>query len=107
MEMLTNYPWNGNVRAFANFIERAVVITQGQQLALPLATHPTPSDTVVAVSSNSTFRQAESNAISEGLRAAVGRIAGKRGAAERLELKRTTLQNKVRRLGIMKVQHQN
>lgn len=39
--------------------------------------------------------------------AAAGRIAGQGGAAERLGLKRTTLQNKIRRLGITKVQYQN
>jgi formate hydrogenlyase transcriptional activator len=107
MEMLTNYSWNGNVRELANFIERAVIITRGQQLEVPLATLPTSSDTVVAVGSNSTFRQAESSLIIEALRAATGRIAGKGGAAERLGLKRTTLQNKIRRLGITKVQYQN
>jgi formate hydrogenlyase transcriptional activator len=107
MEMLTNYSWNGNVRELANFIERAVIITRGQQLEVPLATLPTSSDTVIAVGSNSTFRQAESSVIIEALRAAAGRIAGKGGAAERLGLKRTTLQNKIRRLGITKVQYQN
>ena len=107
MEMLTNAPWSGNVRELANFIERAVIITQGQQLEVPLATLPTSSDTVVAVGSTSTFRQAESSVIIEALRAAAGRIAGKGGAAERLGLKRTTLQNKIRRLGITKVQYQN
>ena len=104
MEMLTNYPWKGNVRELANFIERAVIITRGQQLEVPLATLPTSSDTVVAVGSNSTFKQAESSVIIEALRAAAGRIAGKGGAAERLGLKRTTLQNKIRRLGIAKAQ---
>jgi formate hydrogenlyase transcriptional activator len=107
MEMLTNYPWRGNVRELANFIERAVIITRGQQLEVPLATLPTSSDTVVAVGSTSTFRQAESSVILEALRAAAGRIAGKGGAAERLGLKRTTLQNKIRRLGITKGQYQN
>ena len=107
MEMLTNYPWNGNVRELANFIERAVIMTQGQQLEVPMAALPTSSDTVVAVGSNSTFREAESSVIIEALRAAAGRIAGKGGAAERLGLKRTTLQNKIRRLGITKVQYQN
>jgi formate hydrogenlyase transcriptional activator len=107
MEMLTNYSWNGNVRELANFIERAVIITRGQQLEVPLATLPTSSETVAAVSSSSTFRQAESSVIIEALRAATGRIAGKGGAAERLGLKRTTLQNKIRRLGITKVQYQN
>jgi formate hydrogenlyase transcriptional activator len=107
LEMLTNYPWNGNVRELANFIERAVIMTRGQQLKVPMASLPTSSDTVVAVGSNSTFKQAESSVIIEALRAVAERIAGKGGAAERLGLKRTTLQNKIRRLGIMKVQYQN
>jgi transcriptional regulator with GAF, ATPase, and Fis domain len=68
---------------------------------------PTSSDTVVAVSLPSTFRQAESSVIIDALRAAAGRIAGRGGAAERLGLKRTTLQNKIRRLGITKTQYQN
>jgi formate hydrogenlyase transcriptional activator len=107
MEMLTNYSWNGNVRELANFIERAVIITRGQQLEVPTAALPTSSAAVVAVGSPSSFRQAESNVIIEALRAADGRIAGKGGAAERLGLNRTTLQHKIRRLGITKVQYQN
>jgi formate hydrogenlyase transcriptional activator len=107
MEMLTNYSWNGNIRELANFIERAVIVTRGQELEVPLGTLPTCSETVAAVSSSSTFRQAESSVIIEALRAATGRIAGTGGAAERLGLKRTTLQNKIRRLGITKVQYQN
>jgi len=66
----------------------------------------TNSETVVAVSSPSTFRQAESNVIIDALRSAAGRIAGRGGAAERLGLKRTTLQNKIRRLGITRAQFQ-
>jgi len=107
MDMLSNCPWKGNIRELANFIERAVVVTSGDELQVPLAALPTSSDTVVAVSSASTFRQAESSVIIEALRAAAGRIAGKGGAAERLGLKRTTLQNKIRRLGITKAQYQN
>jgi formate hydrogenlyase transcriptional activator len=107
MDILINCPWKGNVRELANFIERAVIVTRGEELEVPVATLPTSSDTVVAVNSSSTFRQAELSVIIEALRAAAGRIAGKRGAAERLGLKRTTLQNKIRRLGITKVQYQN
>ena len=102
MEILTNYPWKGNVRELANFVERAVIVTRGEELQVPIATLRTSCDTAVAVSSASTFRQAESSVIVEALRAASGRIAGKEGAAERLGLKRTTLQNKIRRLGISK-----
>jgi formate hydrogenlyase transcriptional activator len=107
MNMLTNCPWKGNVRELANFIERAVIVTRGEELEVPMAALPTSSDAVVAVSSPSRFRQAESNVIIDALRAAAGRIAGKGGAAERLGLKRTTLHNNIRRLGITKGQYQN
>jgi len=107
MEFLTNHSWRGNVRELANFIERAVIVTRGEELEVPAAMLPTASETVLAVSSPSSFRQAESSVIIDALRAAAGRIAGRGGAAERLGLKRTTLQNKMRRLGIAKVQYQN
>jgi formate hydrogenlyase transcriptional activator len=107
MEVLTNHSWRGNVRELANFIERAVIVTRGEELEIPAAMLPTASETVVAVSSPSSFRQAESSVIIDALRAASGRIAGRGGAAERLGLKRTTLQNKIRRLGIAKAQYQN
>ena len=35
MEVLTNRPWKGNVRELANFIERAVVLSQGEELTVP------------------------------------------------------------------------
>jgi formate hydrogenlyase transcriptional activator len=107
MEMLTDCPWKGNVRELANFIERAVIVTRGEELEIPTAALPAVSETVFTVSAPSSFRQAESTVIIEALRVAAGRIAGKGGAAERLGLKRTTLQNKIRRLGITKVQYQN
>jgi formate hydrogenlyase transcriptional activator len=107
MDVLTSCPWRGNVRELANFLERAVIVTRGEQLEVPIAALRASSDTLVAVSSSSSFRQAESNVIIDALRATAGRIAGKGGAAERLGLKRTTLQNKIRRLGITKTQYQN
>ena len=106
MEFLTNCPWKGNVRELANFVERAVILTRGDELQLPVAGLRTSSDTVVAVSSPATFRQAECQIIIDALKAASGRIAGEAGAAERLGLKRTTLQNKMYRLGITKAQWQ-
>ena len=107
LDILTNCPWKGNVRELANFIERAVIVTRGEELEVPIATLPASSDRPVVASPSSSFRQAESNVIIEALRAAAGRVAGKGGAAERLGLKRTTLQNKIRRLGITKTQYQN
>ena len=37
MEMLTNCPWKGNIRELANFIERAVILTRGEELEVPVA----------------------------------------------------------------------
>jgi len=98
MEAFTNRSWRGNVRELANFVERAVVLSQGDELILP------PGESAACYSpetcSISTFQQAERNVIVDALKAASGRIAGKGGAAERLGLKRTTLQNKMHKLGI-------
>jgi formate hydrogenlyase transcriptional activator len=98
MEVLTKYPWKGNVRELANFLERAVVLSQGEELKVPTG------EFIASESPNitpmSTFRQAERNVIMDALKAASGRVAGKGGAAERLGLKRTTLQNKMQKLGI-------
>ena len=107
MEMLSNCRWNGNVRELANFLERAVIITSGEELQVPMAELRCASETVSMAISTSSFGQAQSSVIIDALRAASGRIAGKGGAAERLGLKRTTLQNKIRRLGITKAQYQN
>ena len=99
MELLTNGSWPGNVRELENFIERAVVLTQGSELYVPTVelknAVPTPSTNSVF-----TFHDAERQAIVDALKVASGRIAGPGGAAERLGLKRTTLQNKIRRLQI-------
>jgi formate hydrogenlyase transcriptional activator len=107
MEILTNCPWKGNVRELANFIERAVILTRREELEVPVAELRSSSEMVFVAASTSSFRQAECSVIVEALRAASGRIAGKGGAAERLGLKRTTLQNKIRRLGIAKAHYQN
>ena len=103
MEALTSNDWPGNVRELANFIERAVIVTRGEELQVPVG--ELRSTRVVAVGGaatvpNSTFAQAERDAIIAALKAASGRISGNGGAAQRLGLKRTTLQNKMRRLGI-------
>ena len=107
MDALTNSPWKGNIRELANFIERAVILTRGEVLQVPTdELRPSCQMTVVSTPMSS-FRQAECTVIIEALRAASGRIAGGGGAAERLGLKRTTLQNKIRRLGITKAHYQN
>ena len=105
MGVLTNNDWKGNIRELANFIERAVILTCGEELELPKTAPCTFCSVPVVVVPSSTLREAERGVIAEALRAASGRIAGKGGAAERLGLKRTTLQNKMRRLNIARAEY--
>jgi formate hydrogenlyase transcriptional activator len=106
MEIVTNCPWKGNVRELANFIERAVILSRGEELEVPM-TELLVSNSRTVSAPACTFHEAEREVIIEALRAASGRIAGGGGAAERLGLKRTTLQHKMRRLGVTKAQYQN
>ena len=103
MDALTNAPWPGNVRELENFIERAVILTQGNELNVPLA--ELKKSSVRSASPVSTFQEAERQAIIDALKATSGRISGPGAAAERLGLKRTTLQNKMRRLNITKADY--
>jgi len=98
MDALTNAPWPGNIRELENFIERCVILTRDDQLFVPVdeLARPAARHTMPA----STFHEAERRAIIEALRACSGKIAGRGGAAERLGLKRTTLQRKMSRLDI-------
>lgn len=111
LEALTANPWRGNVRELANCIERAVILSPEEELILPESELPVAySDrfSTQAPSTTSTqagtFRDAERQVIIDALSAASGKVAGIGGAADRLGLKRTTLQHKMRRLGISKAQ---
>ena len=104
MEALVNADWPGNIRQLENFIERCVIFTQGEELNVPYAELKKVSERSAASAAPS-FEQAERQAIIDALRAVSGRIAGKGGAAERLGLKRTTLQNKMHKLNISRAEY--
>jgi formate hydrogenlyase transcriptional activator len=104
METLVNADWPGNIRQLENFIERCVIFTQGDELNVLRPELKKPSVRSVASAAPS-FEQAERQAIIDALIAATGRIAGQGGAAERLGLKRTTLQNKMRKLNISRAEY--
>jgi formate hydrogenlyase transcriptional activator len=101
MEALATAPWPGNIRELENFIERAVILTQGTELRVPLK--EIKKSAVSVATSGSTFEDAERQAIVEALKASEGKISGIGGAAARLGLKRTTLQNKMRKLGVARL----
>lgn len=100
MEALCNWHWPGNVRELENFIERSVILTEGTVLRAPLAElQPEPADEGPA---NATLEAAEREHIIRTLRECGGQVAGDRGAAAKLGLKRTTLQSKMRKLNIQR-----
>ena len=104
MEFLANASWPGNVRELENVIERAVILTQGNELNVPIVELKSRTQ-APRTSSVSTFQDAERQAIIDALKNASGRIAGVDGAAERLGLKRTTLQHKMRRLNVSRADY--
>ena len=103
MESLVNADWPGNIRQLENFIERCVILTQGDELNVLRTELKQPSVRSAAATAPS-FEQAERQVIIDALKVASGRVAGKGGAAERLGLKRTTLQNKMNKLNISRVE---
>ena len=102
MAALTEYHWPGNVRELENFIERAVILSRGAELQLPLAELKQRTKIPVAASSNglATLEHAEREHIVRALGESRWVIGGPSGAAARLGMKRTTLQSRMRKLGI-------
>jgi formate hydrogenlyase transcriptional activator len=101
MEALVRWHWPGNIRELQNVIERAVIVSSGPELVLPLQNlQPKPSRVSSTSKPAPTLKDAERETILRALRESGGVIAGPAGAAARLGLRRTTLQSKMRRLGI-------
>jgi PAS domain S-box-containing protein len=102
MEALVAWKWPGNIRELENFLERAVILSRGPQLHVPLAELEAmkEEDEDYEAATNPTLHAAERDHILRALREAKGIIGGPGGAAERLGLKRTTLNSKMKKLGI-------
>jgi formate hydrogenlyase transcriptional activator len=86
------------VRELENFIERAVILSPGSQLQVPVAELKIAKG--MAPSGLATLETAEREHIERALREANWIIGGPSGAAARLGMKRTTLQSKMQKLGI-------
>ena len=101
MEALVRWPWPGNVRELENFIERAVILSPGPTLRAPLKELHIAEPAIEAIAAASgNLQDVEREHILQVLREAKGMISGPNGAAERLGLKRTTLNSKLKKLGI-------
>jgi formate hydrogenlyase transcriptional activator len=104
MNALLGYSWPGNVRELQNLIERAVILSPGKVLRLPLSElnqHNSFADIPgQSHGSRLTLKDAEREHIIQALAQTNWIIGGLKGAAARLGLKRTTLISKMQRLGI-------
>ncbi|MBN9518528.1 sigma 54-interacting transcriptional regulator [bacterium] len=109
---LRAYPWPGNIRELQHLIERAVILSAGPELRVPLAELVAPPDALApppsppplspTVPREPTLREAERDLIARTLAACGGVVGGPKGAAARLGLKRTTLISRMRKLGLSK-----
>ena len=93
---LKQWHWPGNVRELENLIERAVILSSGPALEVPLV----ELETINTKGSPETLDEAEREHIIRVLRESGGVIGGPEGAAARLGLRRTTLHFKMKKLGI-------
>jgi len=100
MAALARWQWPGNIRELENFLERAVILTRGPVLYVPLAELEIAEQQDLPEWENPTLQAAEREHILRVLREAQGQIGGPTGAAARLGLKRTTLNSKLKKLGI-------
>src|SRR3984957_16518612 len=111
MEALIRYHWPGNIRELQNVIERAVIISKGSVLNVPLAELgpdvSTKTNLVNAKVSSANheslqdvLNETERSQILRALEEANGVVAGPNGAAARLSIKRSTLQLRMQKLGI-------
>jgi formate hydrogenlyase transcriptional activator len=100
MAALSRYHWPGNIRELENFVERAVILTRGSSLTVPLAELKSRRGDSGDAPQLSTLEEAEREHIRRALQQANWLVGGPAGAAARLGMKRTTLQSKMVKLGI-------
>jgi formate hydrogenlyase transcriptional activator len=111
MDALTRYDWPGNIRELQNLIERAVILSAGPTLDVPVAalggtrtTRAVGAGRSVAPSGGEaeTLEDADRRHIIAALERTNWVIAGPGGAASQLGIKRSTLQFRMRKLGIVR-----
>lgn len=108
LSQLAAHDWPGNVRELQNVIERAVILSQGSALRIPLQSSPARSVTsppfppAARLATREDLKRQERENITQALRLTKGRIFGSDGAAVLLGMKPTTLASRIKALGIKK-----
>jgi formate hydrogenlyase transcriptional activator len=100
MDFLIEYPWPGNIRELQNLIERAVILSPGRVLEVPLNHLKSRATPVQSEGKHQTLEHAERELILATLKDTKWVLSGPNGAATRLGLNRSTLQFRMKKLGI-------
>ena len=98
MAAMQAYPWPGNIRELRNVIERAMILAHGPILQVKLSHKPLQSQAVNPT--DGTLEAAERAHIVRALERCNWRIRGSHGAADQLDIKPTTLESRMKKLGI-------
>ena len=107
MDRLLAYEWPGNVRELENWIERAAILSEGDKLVVeePDARAAGRAGASSSAGALLTLKEQEKRTIERALESSHGRVSGRTGAAAALGLPNTTLESKIRRLGIDKYRY--
>jgi formate hydrogenlyase transcriptional activator len=100
MQALTRYDWPGNIRELQNLVERAVILSPGTTLTVPTEALTPRGPVAASRGAAETLEENDRRHIIGALDASGWVIAGPTGAAARLGMKRSTLQFRMRKLGI-------
>jgi DNA-binding NtrC family response regulator len=102
IDALMAYPWPGNIRELANVIERSVIVTNGPSLQLADWITGTYEPVSVGAGGSETLEELERQHIVRTLERTRWKVSGPGGAAEALNLKPTTLEARMKKLGIVR-----
>jgi len=115
MDALCHYHWPGNIRELQNVIERAVILSKGTALRVDVADlkppatrysgRPPSSSSSLGGTIRSVLQETERQHILDALKQCNWIVAGRRGAAARLGMNRSTLQLRMQKLGIFRSSH--
>jgi formate hydrogenlyase transcriptional activator len=107
MAALVNYHWPGNIRELQNLVERGVILSRGPSLEIPLGELKQSTRPAVHLNGGITLESVEREHILRVLGESNWVIGGPAGAAARLGVNRTTLNHRLRKLGISRPQPQS
>jgi formate hydrogenlyase transcriptional activator len=102
MDALVSHPWPGNIRELQNLIERAVIRSAGDELRVPLEDLDEDVEIAGRRDADGTLEEGERLHILATLKETSWVLSGPRGAAARLGINRSTLQFRMKKLGIMR-----